>query len=188
MESLVLDLLKESTALMDGHFLLSSGRHSDRYCQSALLLQHPEKAAKAFEAVAKEASKLAIDIVVGPAIGGIVPAYELARQLGVAGIFTERENNVVSLRRGFHIKPGARVLIAEDVITTGKSTLETANAITDAGGVVIAVACLADRGESHLPFPTIAGTKLVIQSWAADECPLCKQGILLVKPGSRKAT
>jgi orotate phosphoribosyltransferase len=186
MDSPTLDLLKESGALLEGHFLLSSGRHSNRYCQSALLLCHPERSAPALAPVAEQVRGLGIDAVVGPAMGGIVPAYELARQLGVPGLYTERENDVMSLRRGFTLNPGWRILIAEDVVTTGKSTLETAAVIEAAGAVVVGVGCIADRGESNLPFPVFSGTKLLIESWKADECPLCAQGLPVFKPGSRK--
>lgn len=186
MESPTLELLKESGALLEGHFLLSSGRHSNRYCQSALLLCHPERAARALAPVAEQVRGLGIDAVVGPALGGIVPAYELARQLGVPGLYVERENEILTLRRGFVIQPGWRILVAEDVVTTGKSTLETAAVIQAAGATVVGVGCIADRGESNLPFPTFAGTQLSIQSWQADGCPLCGQGVPIVKPGTRK--
>jgi orotate phosphoribosyltransferase len=186
MESPTLELLKESGALLEGHFLLSSGRHSNRYCQSALLLCHPERSARALAPVTEQVRGLGVDAVMGPALGGIVPAYELARQLGVPGIYAEREDTALALRRGFVIEPGWRVLIAEDVVTTGKSTLETAALIEAAGGVVVGVGCIADRGESKLPFPVFSGTKLSIESFPPDACPLCAKGMPWVKPGTRK--
>ncbi len=186
MDSRTLELLKESGALLEGHFLLSSGRHSNRYCQSALLLCHPDRAAQALAPVVEQVKALKVDAVVGPALGGIVPSYELARQLGVPGLYVERENEALAVRRGFAIQPGWRVLIAEDVVTTGKSTLETAALIQAAGATVVGVGCIADRGESNLPFPVFCGTKLSIESWKADECPLCAQGVPWVKPGTRK--
>jgi orotate phosphoribosyltransferase len=186
LETKALELLKECGALLEGHFLLSSGKHSNRYCQSALLLRHPEKASEALAAVVDKLKALRIDAVIGPAIGGIVVSYEFARQLGVPGMYAERENDVLTLRRGFSVEKGMRVLIAEDVVTTGKSTLETAALIEAAGGTVVGVGCLADRGESNLPFPVLSGTRLDIQSWEAKDCPLCAKGIPFVKPGTRR--
>jgi orotate phosphoribosyltransferase len=182
-----LELLKESGALLEGHFLLSSGRHSNGYCQCALLLRDPERARDALASVAERAREWRPDLVLGPALGGIVVSYELARQLGLKGIFAERENEALTLRRGFSVTQGSRVLIAEDVVTTGKSTLETAALVESAGATVVGAACVADRGESSLPFPIIAGTKLRIESWDAGNCPLCARGIPYVKPGTRQS-
>ena len=119
-------------------------------------------------------------------MGGIIVAYELGRQLGKPAIFTERVDNVMTLRRGFEVKPGQRLLITEDVVTTGKSSLETIEVLKSFGAEVIGIACLVDRSANSLPYPVYSATKLNIQSWEADECPLCKEGKPYVKPGSRK--
>ena len=135
-----IEILKETGALLEGHFLLSSGRHSDRYAQNAKLLQYPDKAAEVLAVVAEQLKDVEIDVVCGPAMGGIIVAYELGRQLGKRAIFTERENNIMTLRRGFEIKPGEKVLITEDVVTTGKSSKETAKVIEELGGEVVGIA------------------------------------------------
>ncbi|WRS26808.1 orotate phosphoribosyltransferase [Oscillospiraceae bacterium MB08-C2-2] len=184
----VLEIFKECGSLLEGHFLLTSGKHSDRYCQCALLLQHPDKAAVVVKEIADQVKDLAPTVVVGPAMGGVVVAYELARQLGVNGIFTERENGEMTLRRGFHLSPEDRVLISEDVITTGKSTLETVAVIEAAGAKVIGLTALVDRRtpDIQLPFPVYAATTLSVQTFEADACPICEKGTPIVKPGSRK--
>ncbi|MBR6334064.1 MAG: orotate phosphoribosyltransferase [Bacteroidales bacterium] len=183
---MVIDELKQSEALLEGHFPLSSGRHSDRYCQCAKLLQYPDRAERVIKVITEQVKDLNIDMVVGPAMGGIIVAYELGRQLGKPAIFTERVDNVMTLRRGFEVKPGQRLLITEDVVTTGKSSLETIEVLKSFGAEVIGIACLVDRSANALPYPVYSATKLNIQSWEADECPLCKEGKPYVKPGSRK--
>jgi len=183
---MVIEELKNSEALLEGHFLLSSGRHSDRYCQCAKLLQYPDRAARVIALITEQVKDLEIDMVVGPAMGGIIVAYELGRQLGVPAIFTERVDNVMTLRRGFEVKPGQKLLITEDVVTTGKSSLETIEVLKSFGAEVIGVACLADRSSGDFPYPIYSATKLDIQSWEPDDCPLCKLGLPFVKPGSRK--
>lgn len=183
---MVIEELKQSEALLEGHFLLSSGRHSDRYCQCAKLLQYPDRAERVIAEITKQVKDLDIDMVVGPAMGGIIVAYELGRQLGVPAIFTERVDNVMTLRRGFEVKPGQKLLISEDVVTTGKSSLETIEVLKSFGAEVVGVACIVNRSNGEFPYPIYGATKLDIQSWEADECPLCKKGIPYVKPGSRK--
>ncbi|WP_160677873.1 orotate phosphoribosyltransferase [Clostridium sp. C8-1-8] len=183
---MVLEILKEVEALLEGHFLLSSGKHSNRYCQCAKLLQHPDKAEKVLSVVAKQLSEIDFDIVVGPAMGGVIVAYEVGRQLGKPAIFTERENGEMTLRRGFTIKPGQRVVITEDVVTTGKSFKEAAKVIESLGGEVVAVACIVDRTTSKVTdYPMVSAIKLEIESYEKDECPLCKENIPYIKPGSR---
>ena len=171
---------------MEGHFLLSSGRHSDRYCQCAKLLQYPDRAERVIAEITRQVRDLPIDMVVGPAMGGIIVAYELGRQLGVPAIFTERVDNVMTLRRGFEVKPGQKLLITEDVVTTGKSSLETIEVLKSYGAEVLGIACIANRSTGGLPYPVYGATKLDIQSWLPEECPLCKEGKPFVKPGSRK--
>ena len=143
----VLTLLKESEALLTGHFLLSSGKHSDKYVQCAKLLQHPDKADKACKVIADKLRdvNVDVDVICGPAMGGIIVAYELGRQLQKPAIFTERVDNKMALRRGFEILKGQKVLIAEDVVTTGVSSMETKNVIEEMGGKVIGIACIVNR-------------------------------------------
>jgi len=183
----VIDILRECEALLEGHFLLSSGRHSNRYCQCAKLLQYPDKAAKVLSIVADKLKDIEFDMVVGPAMGGVVVAYELGRQLNRPGIFTERQEGIMTLRRGFEIKNGQKVIISEDVITTGKSSLEVAKLIGELGGEVVALCSIVDRREEgvELPYPVYSAIKLEVNSYEKEECPLCKENIPYVKPGSR---
>ena len=191
-----IDLLRESGAMLEGHFLLSSGRHSDKYFQCAKLLQYPDKAQFVLEQVAlviKEdikSGKLKIDIVAGPAMGGIIPAWELGRQLALPAIFTERdESGKMVVRRGFELHPGQNILIVEDVVTTGKSSLECAAALSVSGASIAALACIVDRRADNadkMPWPFYCAIKLNAGNWEASECDLCKKGVPPVKPGSRK--
>ena len=188
-------MLRDSGAMLEGHFLLSSGRHSDRYFQCAKLLQYPDKAAAALAGVAariKEyiaAGKLAIDAVVGPAMGGIVVAYEIGRQLGLPAFFTERDDSgAMTLRRGFEIKPGQRVLISEVVGTTGNCYGDCAAVLEKLGAKVAALACVVDRRLAgiEVPWPFYPACTVDVANWEADDCELCKKGIPAVKPGSRR--
>jgi orotate phosphoribosyltransferase len=190
-----INLLRESGAMLEGHFLLSSGRHAGRYFQCAKLLQYPDRAAIALGPIVERiradisAGKLAIDAIVGPAMGGIVVAYELGRQLGLRAFFTERdENGAMSLRRGFEVKQGERILIAEDVVTTAKSSGESARALEAAGARVVALACVVDRRSEGVEVagPFYAACKVDVANWVPEECSLCRKGIPVVKPGSRK--
>ena len=192
----IINLLRESGAMLEGLFLLSSGRHSDRYFQCAKLLQYPDKAKASLEHAARlisediKTGKLKVDIVAGPAMGGIIPAWELARQLSLPAIFTERdESGKMVLRRGFELKPGQNVLIAEDVVTTGKSSMECADALIAANAVISALACIVDRRAEktgEIPWPFYPAVKLSAGNWEASECEMCRNGIPAVKPGSRK--
>ncbi len=184
-----LEVLKECEAFLEGHFLLSSGRHSGAYCQMAFLQQYPAKCAEVMAPVAEALRACEADVIVGPAMGGIVYAYELGRQLGKRAIFTERVDNVMTLKR-FAIRPGERCIIAEDVVTTGISSLETKKAIEDAGGVCLGICCVVDRTrpEAPSPIPILASAvKLDLPNYPAEDCPLCREGGLpLVHLGSRK--
>ncbi|MCL1836866.1 MAG: orotate phosphoribosyltransferase [Treponema sp.] len=191
----VLTLLRESGAMLEGHFLLSSGRHSDRYFQCAKLLQYPDRAQAALSGAADlirleiQAGRLEIDAVVGPAMGGIIAAYELGRQLGLPAFFTERdEAGAMVLRRGLEVQPGQRILIAEDVVTTGKSFGECAAALESHGAVIAALACIVDRRAAgvEVPWPFFPACRVEANNWEADCCDLCRQGIPAVKPGSRR--
>lgn len=182
----VVEILKECNALLEGHFLLSSGKHSNKYCQCAKLMQYPDKTEKVIAIVAEKVKDLGIDVIVGPAMGGITAAYELGRQLNKRAIFTERENNVMTLRRGFEIMPGETILIMEDVVTTGKSSMETAKVLESYGGKVIGIGCIVDRKVSEIELPLYSAVELVFETYEEDNCPLCKNGSSPIKPGSRK--
>ena len=182
--------LREEGALLNGHFKLSSGLHSDTYVQCARFLRKPDLAAPAMAVLAQRLREAGLvpDTVVGPAMGGVVVSYELARQLGVPSLFTERDaNGEMTLRRGFTLSPGERVVIAEDVVTTGKSTLEVARVLKEMGVEVLAVASLIDRtnGKAGLPFPNFALLPVQAAVFAADAVPERLAGIPAVKPGSR---
>jgi len=182
--------LREEGALLNGHFKLSSGLHSDTYVQCARFLRKPDLAAPAMAVLAQRLRKAGLvpDTVVGPAMGGVVVSYELARQLGVPSLFTERDaNGEMTLRRGFTLSPGERVVIAEDVVTTGKSTLEVARVLKGMGVEVLAVASLIDRtnGKAGLPFPNFALLPVQAAVFAADAVPEHLAEIPAVKPGSR---
>ncbi|KAB3534124.1 orotate phosphoribosyltransferase [Alkaliphilus pronyensis] len=185
----VLEIFKETNMLLEGHFLLTSGRHSNQYMQCARLLQYPWYTEEITAGLAEEFINDNIDIVIGPAMGGIILAYELARKLKAINIFAERENGTMTLRRGFTIPKGARVLVAEDVITTGGSVRETIDIVKEHGGGLVGVALLVDRSNGKIDFGTKQRAALTteVKSYTAEECPICKEGNFeLVKPGSRK--
>lgn len=182
---MTIELLKESGALLEGHFLLSSGKHSDRYIQCAKLLQYPKMAEKALEPVVEKLKDLDFDIVVGPAMGGIVVAYELGRQLNKPAIFTEREEGKMTIKRGFIIKEDQRVLIAEDVVTTGKSAYEAIKVVEEQGAIVVGIASIVDRTKGDIKYPLYSGTKLEINTYDKEDCPMCLDEKKIIKPGSR---
>ena len=183
----LLELFQQTGASLEGHFQLSSGLHSPRYLQCALVLQFPEHAEWIGGALASQFSGEEIDAVVAPAIGGIIVAHETARALGVRAIFTERESGAMTLRRGFSLKNDEAVLVVEDVITTGGSTRETMDAVIRAGGRVIGACSIVDRsdGAVDLGVPRCSLMTLDVPSYDPAECPLCRQGIPVTKPGSR---
>ncbi|NPV01329.1 MAG: orotate phosphoribosyltransferase [Brevinematales bacterium] len=183
------DLLNQSEALLTGHFVLSSGLHSDRYVQCAKFLQYPEMADVAAKKLARMLADVKINVVIGGAFGGIVIAYELARVLHARGIFAERVDGVFQLRRGFEIRPDEKVLIAEDVITTGKSVREVMELVSGSGAEIVGVASLIDR---NMPESESLGIRaewlhsVRANSYKPEECPLCREGKSpAVKPGSR---
>lgn len=195
-------IYKDAGALLEGHFLLSSGKHSPNYLQSAKVLEDPKTAEVLAKELAKQikASGLQIDTVCSPAIGGLLAGYELARALGVRFIFTERKDGVMTLRRGFEVHPDEKVLICEDIITTGGSAMEAAHEIEKRGGEVVAFAALANRGvcqrvgsttkrksECKLPAnkPFFALADFDFPIYEPQECPLCAAGSEPIKPGSR---
>lgn len=184
----VINKFRETGALLEGHFLLTSGLHSAQYLQCALVLQYPKVAAEFGVAIADHFRGSEIELVAAPAIGGIVIGHEVARALGARFIWTEREGGAMTLRRGFSVAPGEKTLVVEDVVTTGGSTRETISALQSAGASVIAAASIIDRssGGASVGVPRIALATLDVAALAANECDLCRQGTPVVKPGSRK--
>lgn len=177
----------DSGALLEGHFRLTSGRHSDRYIQCARVLMEPNYTAALCAHLAEAFKEDAVDVVVGPAMGGIVISYEMARQLGVPSLFTERVDGKMTLRRNFIIEPGQKVLVVEDVVTTGGSVKEVIDIVRENGGIVVGVALLVDRsnGKVDLGAKVEACLSMDVKSYEAEECPLCKAGLPIIKPGSR---
>lgn len=185
----VLGIFEECGALLEGHFLLSSGRHSGRYLQCALVCQHPETCARFCRELAGRFEGVKIDTVIGPAMGGIVLAYEFARALGARSLFMERDaEGRMTLRRGFELHPGEKVVVAEDVMTTGGSVAEIVEQAEAAGAEVVGVACLVDRGGLKRFEARRTASLLAIDfpTYRPEACPLCQEGPDLVKPGSRE--
>lgn len=183
----VIDEFKQTGALLEGHFQLTSGLHSTVYLQCARVLQFPEKAEAFGRAIAEQFSDSGIELVASPAIGGIVIGHEVARALGARFIWTEREGGEMTLRRGFTVSPGETTLVVEDVITTGGSTRETIDALKSAGADVIAAASIIDRsgGSVEVGVPRVALATLRVLSVEPSACAACKMGEPAVKPGSR---
>jgi orotate phosphoribosyltransferase len=186
-EADLLDLMSELGALLRGHFLLSSGRHSDTYFQCARLLQFPELARELGAALGQRFDGVTLDLVVSPALGGIVIGHEVARAIGRRFVFTERQNGEMTLRRGFTIEPKERVLIVEDVVTRGTSLREVIDVVEKEGGVVAGLGAIVDRTghDVQLPLPLEAFARVEVATYEPDHCPLCQAGEPLVKPGSR---
>jgi orotate phosphoribosyltransferase len=184
----VIERFKRTGALLEGHFILTSGLHSTNYLQCALLLQHPAEAIAFGQALADHYRDQKIETVAAPAIGGLVIGYEVARVLGARFIWTEREDGRMTLRRGFTVRPGESVLVIEDVITTGGSTRETVDTLRAAGALVIGAASIIDRssGRADVGVPRFALATMDVPALAPSACALCAQGIQAIKPGSRK--
>lgn len=180
-------LLEETGALLSGHFRLSSGLHSPNYVQCALLLEHPGNAKVLGEALAERIRPLGAQRIVAPALGGVVIGYSTAEALGVPFIFTERKEGAMTLRRGFRMTAGESVVIVEDVVTTGKSTRETADVVSEQGGVVAGFASILNRTGTANPFdePYEALLALSLETYEESTCPLCARGVPLDSPGSR---
>ena len=183
----VLSLFQGTGALLEGHFLLSSGLHSRQYIQCAAVLQHPTLANRLCGALARGFEPDEISVVAGPALGGIIVSYELARVLGARTIFAERVDGKLVLRRGFHLSPEDRVLIAEDVVTTGGSSMELLDLVRQTGATVVGMAALVDRsgGAAEFPVKFHSLMSMTLKTFSAAMCPLCKEEIPLTKPGSR---
>ncbi len=178
----------DAQALLNGHFKLTSGRHSNQYMQCAQVLKYPHYTEKLARHLADGFLDDGVELVVGPAMGGIIVAYEVGRQLGVPAIFTERQDGEMVIRRGFSIEPGQKVLVVEDVVTTGGSVKEVIEQVKSAGGEVIGVGVLVDRSAGKVDFgvKTVATLTMDIESWEPDNCPLCHEGkIEVIKQGSR---
>src|SRR5438552_9209620 len=183
----LLDIFRKSGALLDGHFRLSSGLHSPGYLQCALVLQHPKHADALGRAIADRTRDLRPSLVLSPARGGVVIGHEVGRALGVRAVFAERQDGALTLRRGFMIAETDRVLIVEDVLTTGGSTRETMQVARAAGGQVIGAAAIVNRSAGAIRFdvPFHALVDIDLPTYEPEQCPLCAQGLPVVKPGSR---
>lgn len=186
-QNTLIEIFKETGALLEGHFKLSSGRHSDRYLQCARVLQYPDHARNLCSRLAAMFRVHPIAGVIAPALGGVIVAHEVAAALGVKAVFGERVDGMMTLRRGFQINPGENYIVVEDVITTGKSTREIIDLVESCSGHVAGIGCLADRSiqDLNLPFPPVSLLRLEFANWDPSECPLCKSNVPIVSPGSR---
>ena len=187
-ETEILSIFKKSEALLTGHFLLTSGRHSDRYFQCAKVLQYPEYTEMLCKMITENFKGAEIDTVIAPAIGGLVVGQEVARQLNKKFIFAEREDKKLALRRGFSLDENDKVLVCEDVVTTGGSVFEVIDIVKSNKAEVVGVGFIVDRsnGKVNFNYPQFSTLKMEVVSYLPDECPLCREDIELVKPGSRK--
>ena len=185
----IIEIFTKSGAMLTGHFRLTSGKHSNNYFQCAQVLQVPQYTKQLCKELADRFRQQEVETVIGPAMGGIIVSYEVARALGVRSLFTERENGKMALRRNFNITPGEKVLVVEDVITTGGSVAEVIEVVRKLGGQVVGVGVLVDRsnGKADLGVRTEALLTVSVETYDPDNCPLCEQGIPAVKPGSRKS-
>jgi len=190
----VFGMFRESGALLEGHFRLTSGLHSNQYFQCAKVLQYPRYCETLCGDIAAQFRSARIDVVIAPALGGIVVAQEVGRQLGVRTVFAERSEGVMQLRRGFAIAPGERVLVCEDVVTTGGSVNEVIAIVTQARGIVAGAAYMVDRSGGAVEFPVgqdglqYAAMTLQVTTYRPEACPLCQQGVPIARPGSRGNT
>ena len=185
----IIEMLKEAGVLQEGHFLLTSGRHSDKYMQCAKIFQDAKYSVPLCAELVKQYQDDNVELVIGPAIGAIQMSYEVGKQLGVKNIFAERdETGAMTLRRGFAIEKGQRVLIVEDVVTTGGSVKEVVKLVEECGGSIVGIGSIVDRTGGKIDFgvPYKSAFSMDITSYEAEECPICKNGEPLVKPGSRK--
>ena len=184
-----LEILKEAGVLLEGHFLLTSGRHSGRYLQCARIFRNTRYSEELCAALAAHFKDDRVDIVIGPALGAVQMAYEVSRALGCENFFAEREDGSMTLRRGFAIEPGQRILVVEDVVTTGGSVREVLEIVRQAGGEIVGVGSIVDRTGGRIDFgvPFHSVISMEVESYEPSECPLCKAGAPApYKPGSRK--
>jgi len=184
----VLEIFRRTGVMQEGHFRFTSGRHSDNYMQCARLFEYPSDSVIICSDVAEAFRDKAIDLVAGPAIGSIIMVYEVARILGIRNIFAEREGGAMTLRRGFEVTPGSRALVVEDVVTTGGSVKEVIELLRERGAEVVGVGAVVDRSNGTVDFglPFHAVATMDLKSWEAEDCHLCRQGLPITKPGSRK--
>lgn len=185
-EQEVKELLLETNAIMTGHFLLTSGLHSPHYVEKFNVLQHPEYTQRLCEAMAEKYKDAGIETVVGPVTGGVLLAHETGKALGTRAIFTERENGKMTFRRGFSLHPGERVLIVEDVVTTGGSIQEVIDVVKEHGGIPVAVSMLVDRSGGKAKFGDVPAEALLhmdVETYPPEECPLCRDGVPMTKRG-----
>jgi orotate phosphoribosyltransferase len=184
----IIAIFKKSGAFLEGHFLLSSGLHSPQYVEKFRALEYPKYTEALCKEIAENFKQDNVELVVGPMTGGILLAHEVAKELNTRSMFTERVDNIMTFRRGFKFEPGTRILVVEDVITTGGSVHEVIKVIKELGGIVVGVGYLVDRSSGRADFGVkqIPLMKLNIQTYSPEECPLCKNGIELIKPGSKK--
>ena len=184
----VLEIFKEAGVLLEGHFLLTSGRHSNKYLQCARIFRNVKYSEELCGALAEHFADDGVDLVIGPAMGAVQMAYEVSRALHCENFFAEREDGKMTLRRGFAVEPGRRVLVVEDVVTTGGSVREVMDIVRAQGGTVVGVGSIVDRtgGEIDFGVPFRSVISMKVESWDAGNCPVCKTGAPLVKPGSRK--
>ncbi len=189
MKDRVLEIFEKTSVLLEGHFLLTSGKHSGQYLQCAQVLQYPKYTEELCRMLVEPYKDKGVELVVGPAMGGIIIAYEAARNLGCRAVFAERENGKMTLRRGFEVSKGEKVLIVEDVITTGGSVKEVIDLTLQEGADVLGVSCLVDRseGKADLGMPFAGLISFNIETYSPQNCPLCQKGVPVAKPGSRKS-
>lgn len=188
-ENQILSILEEAGVLLEGHFLLTSGRHSNKYLQCAKIFRNTKYSEKLCGELAEKFADCGVDVVIGPAMGAVQMAYEVSRQLGCENFFTEREDGKMVLRRGFEVKEGMKCLLVEDVVTTGGSIKEVVNLVQGMGGIVVGIGSIVDRsgGKANFTVPFKPVIKIDVETWEKEECPLCKEGKLpAIKPGSRK--
>ncbi len=183
----VIEILTKAGVLMEGHFLLTSGKHSNKYLQCAKIFQYTKYSEELCKTLAQKFQNDGIEVVIGPAIGAIQMAYEVSRHLGVKNIFAERENTIMTLRRGFTIEKGQKVLIVEDVVTTGGSVKEVIEIVNEHGGEVAGVGVIVDRTGGKADFATKFESVISVdvESFEQKDCPMCQQGVPIIKPGSR---
>ena len=188
-EKRVKEILEKTGVLQEGHFLLSSGRHAKKYLQCALVLQYPNYAAELAEGIAELWNEETIETVTGPAVGAIVVSWVVARAIGVRSIFSERKDGKMKYRRGFDVSPGEKVLLVEDVVTTGKSVREAVELLEEKEANIVGISSLIDRsgGNVEFDYPFKSLMTLNVESFSQEECPLCEKGIEFTKPGSRKS-
>ncbi len=184
----ILNVFEDCGALLRGHFVLTSGRHSPKFLQAALVLQHPDNAKLLAEELAARFVSERIDLVVGPAVGGIILAHEVARALGVSGCYSEKERDSMVIRRGFTVPPGTGVVVVEDVVTTGGSVRKTVEHLRERGAQVCGIGALVDRsgGAAEFDVPFHALAELAIDTYDPTDCPLCRSDIPIVEPDARR--